>query len=187
MMEQKEDQLLLVDLYDNVTGYAFKSEAHRRPMLHRAFSVFLFRGEEMLLQQRAEEKYHSGGLWSNACCSHPRPGEKLEEAVRRRTMMEVGADCPMTEVFSFVYCHRFHEQLYEYEFDHVFVGEYDGPLRAEPTEVAQLRWVPIPQLEQELLTHPEQFSVWFLTAAPKMLALRREQGRNGEQTGKETD
>ena len=184
---ERQEKLLLVDLYDKVTGYAFKSEAHRKPLLHRAFSVFLFRGEEMLLQQRAMEKYHSGGLWSNACCSHPRPGEKLAEAARQRTILEVGADCPVTEVFSFIYYHRFHEQLYEYEFDHVFVGEYDGPLRPEPTEVAQLRWVSVSWLERELLIHPEQFSVWFLTAAPKVLALRREQRRSEEQTGKETD
>ena len=114
-MNERAQGLLLVDLYDNVLGTVDKADAHREPRLHRAFSVFLFRGDEMLLQKRAAAKYHSGGLWSNACCSHPRLGENLEEAARSRMLEEVGADCPLTEIFQFVYYHKFRDDLYEYE------------------------------------------------------------------------
>ncbi len=177
-MNQTQDQLILVDLYDHKIGTISKSEAHCKPLLHRAFSVFLFRKDEMLLQKRARDKYHSGGLWTNACCSHPRPEEDLAEAARNRTILEVGADCQLREEFSFVYCHRFHEALYEYEYDHVFTGRYDGPLCPNPEEVEELRWVPFAELEQWLLERPQDFSVWFLTAAPKVLSLLRSRQEN---------
>ena len=169
-MNERAQGLLLVDLYDNVLGTAGKADAHREPRLHRAFSVFLFRGDEMLLQKRAAAKYHSGGLWSNACCSHPRLGEKLEEAARSRMLEEVGADCPLTEIFQFVYYHKFRDDLYEYEYDHVFVGSYDGPCAADPDEAEELRWVKTADLERELLEHPGDFSAWFLVAAPRVLS-----------------
>ena len=176
-MAERDQDLLLVDLYDRPLGTIAKAEAHRSPRLHRAFSVFLFRGQEMLLQKRAAGKYHSGGLWSNACCSHPRLGEELTEAAQSRTLEEVGASCPMREIFSFVYCHRFQNDLYEYEYDHVLVGEWDGKCRPDPAEVDELRWVSIPALERELLEHPERFSVWFLIAAPRVLSYWKNRGK----------
>ena len=175
-MAERDQDLLLVDLEDRPLGTIDKAGAHQRPRLHRAFSVFLFQGERMLIQKRAAGKYHSGGLWSNACCSHPRKGEELVAAARSRTLEEVGADCPLEEIFSFVYCHRFQDRLYEYEYDHVLVGEWDGVCHPDPAEVEELRWVDIPELERQLLENPEQFSVWFLIAAPRVLAYWKKRG-----------
>lgn len=177
MMIQRDQDLLLVDLSDRILGTVSKADAHREPRLHRAFSVFLFRGEEMLLQKRASGKYHSGGLWSNACCSHPRLGEDLAEAARSRTLEEVGADCPLAEIFQFVYYHSFREDLYEYEYDHVFVGGWDGPCTPNPEEVEELRWVKPGDLERELLERPGDFSAWFLIAAPRVLSYWKDRAK----------
>lgn len=169
-MSERATQLILVDLYDREIGSAGKREAHARPLLHRAFSVFLTDGEgRLLLQKRAAEKYHSGGLWANACCSHPRRGEQLIPSAESRLREELGMSCPLTEVGSFVYCHRFSETLFEYEYDHVLLGKYSGPLRPDPEEIEELRWVTPQALVQELLMVPEHFAVWFLTAAPMVL------------------
>ena len=109
-----------------------KMEAHKKGLLHRAFSVFIFNGKgEMLLQQRALNKYHSGGLWTNACCSHPMPGEKTEDAADRRLKEELGFETPLEKIFDFVYKAEFDNGLTEYEFDHVFAGEYEGEIKCE--------------------------------------------------------
>ena len=120
-----EDRLILVDIDDNPIGEAGKLEAHQKSLLHRAFSVFLYKDGKMLIQKRADDKYHSGGLIANTCCSHPRVDEKLEDAVKRRLMEEAGVECPVKHLTSFIYRERF-EELCEYEYDHIFVGEYDG-------------------------------------------------------------
>lgn len=165
-----EDQLILVDVYDHQTGTAGKEEAHRKGLLHRAFSVFLVRDGSMLIQQRALHKYHSGGLWANACCSHPRSGEELTQAVPRRLKEELGIPgADVKELFSFVYRHAFTPELYEYEYDHVFVGTYNDELALNPEEACACRWVPFEELALELKDHPERFAVWFLTAAPAVL------------------
>lgn len=127
-----EDQLILVDLDDVPIGSAGKAEVHRRGLLHRAFSVFLTDGERMLLQRRSRGKYHSGGLWANACCSHPRAGESLEQAVPRRLKEELGISCPVEELFSFHYFSQYGPQLFEYELDHVFLGRWVR-VRSVPT------------------------------------------------------
>ena len=102
-MREKMDELILVDLSDHEIGTMDKAEAHRIGRLHRAFSVFIVHGGKMLLQRRNSKKYHSGGLWANACCSHPRKGESLEAAAARRLSEELGISCAVTELFSFVY------------------------------------------------------------------------------------
>lgn len=163
------EEIILINTRDEPIGTCEKLAAHVQPTLHRAFSVFLHSNGQMLLQKRNREKYHSGGLWTNACCSHPRAGETLEEAVPRRMQEELGIQVPLTELFSFVYFARFSDRLFEYEYDHVFLGEYAGLPDFDPDEAEELRWVSFPQLRQELVEHPEQFTVWFLSAAPKVL------------------
>ena len=161
--------VILVNLHDEPVGTATKEEAHRRGDLHRAFSVFLYHEDRLLIQQRAFHKYHSGGLWANACCSHPRPGETLEDAVRRRLKEEAGIECEVKEIFSFVYKHRFAEDLYEHEYDHVFLGEYCGDPVPNPEEIEAFRWISFGDLKRELAEDPENFAPWFVIAAPRVL------------------
>ena len=163
--------VILVNLHDEPVGTATKEEAHRRGDLHRAFSVFLYHENRLLIQQRAFHKYHSGGLWANTCCSHPRPGEELEDAVRRRLKEEAGIECEVKEVFSFVYKHRFAEDLYEHEFDHVFLGVYDGAFIPNPEEVADFRWITFEELKADLADHPEKYAPWFRIAAPRVMEM----------------
>src|SRR6187402_540851 len=113
----ERNKVVLVNPDDDEIAVMDKMEAHQKGLLHRAFSIFVFNSKgEMLMQQRAEEKYHSGGLWTNACCSHPRPGEKTEEAARRRLKEELGFETPLTEIFDFIYKAEFINGLEEYEF-----------------------------------------------------------------------
>ena len=169
-MTERLDNLILVDVFDNPIGTADKRRAHTVPLLHRAFSVFLInvRGE-LLLQKRASGKYHSGGLWANACCSHPRIGEETIPSAEARLMEELGVTCPLREIGCFVYLHRFHDALYEYEYDHVLIGRHCGPFTPDSEEIEDLRWVTPAQLTEELRTTPERFASWFLTAAPMVL------------------
>ena len=171
-----EDRIILVDEQDQEIGSEEKLAAHRTPMLHRAFSIFLYDDDgpetRVLLQQRALDKYHSGGLWANSCCSHPRVGEVLEEATVRRLEEELGVTgVRLREVGSFVYFHRFREDLYEFEYDHVFIGRYAGDVTPNPEEIAQVRWFTVPELQDELTEdsgRPEgqkKFAPWFPMAA----------------------
>ena len=171
-MGQAEPKVILVDLEDRQIGTCGKGEAHRTPRLHRAFSVFLVCGKEMLIQKRASGKYHSGGLWANACCSHPRQGEETKEAAERRLQEELGFSCPVSELFSFVYCAGFENNVFEYEYDHVFLGQLEEKpvVQPDPGEIESIRWVELDRLEEELLEDPMRFSVWFRTAAPGVLA-----------------
>lgn len=171
-----DKEIILVDSHDNITGYTSKFEAHRTGALHRAFSVFLYHENSLLIQQRAQDKYHSGGLWANTCCSHPRKGESLEAAVSRRLMEEAGIKCGVEEVFAFVYKHQFGEQLYEHEYDHVFLGEYDGEYVMNPDEVQDFRWVDLDELKTELESSPEKFACWFQIAAPKVIEIIQKRG-----------
>ena len=164
------DLIALVDLDDRIIGYETKEEVHRKGLLHRAFSVFIVDEGKMLIQMRNPDKYHSGGLWSNACCSHQRKGEELEESVHRRMEEELGFDCALEEKFDFVYRTQFREDLIEYEFDHVFVGHYSGDVRVDPQEASQIKWIPLGELKEQLMRTPEMFSSWFLICAPKVIA-----------------
>ena len=162
--------LTLVNTRDEVIGSCEKAKAHEAPTLHRAFSVFLYSDKGMLLQRRARGKYHSGGLWTNACCSHPRYGESLAEAVPRRMREELGCVPDVREIFSFVYCAKFAEDLWEYEYDHVFLGACGQTPVLDPEEAEECRWVGFEELRTELVEKPEQFTAWFLIAAPRVLA-----------------
>ncbi len=163
------DELILVNLDDKETGCMSKEEAHRLGRLHRAFSVFIVSDGKMLIQKRNRNKYHSGGLWANACCSHPRRGETLSEATERRLKEELGFSCPLTELFSFVYYSQYREDLAEYEYDHVFIGEYSGEVAFDPDEIEEIRWIGLDELRDEMLRCPQQFASWFMIAAPGVL------------------
>lgn len=165
------EEITLVDIDDHIIGYSTKEDVHKRGLLHRAFSVFIVNDNKMLIQMRNPNKYHSGGLWSNACCSHQRKEEILSEAVHRRMNEELGFDCPLEEKFQFIYRTRFENGLVEYELDHVFVGEYCGEVCIDPNEASEIRWVELDKLKRELLDNPENFSSWFVICAPIILNL----------------
>ena len=161
--------VILVNEQDEPVGTMEKLEAHQKGLLHRAFSVFIVNAAgEMLLQQRAQDKYHSGGLWTNACCSHPLPGEDTLAASHRRLVEEMGFDCPLEEIFSFTYHARFENGLTEHEFDHVFVGTYDGDVTPDRSEVQAHRYLPLDRIRALLQEEPAAFTHWFHLAFPKI-------------------
>jgi isopentenyl-diphosphate Delta-isomerase len=156
------DQVILVDADDRAVGVAEKLRAHREGMLHRAFSVFVVNTHgEMLLQRRATDKYHSGGLWSNTCCSHPRPGEDTVAAARRRLREEMGFECALQPLYRFVYRAELDGGMIEHESDTVVVGVFDGVPAPDPVEVCDWRWVTRDTVARELAESPESFTVWF--------------------------
>lgn len=158
------EQVILVDEFDHPQGTAEKLQAHREGLCHRAFSVFLYRNNhtiEVLIQQRAKEKYHSPNLWTNTCCSHPRPGEKILMAAERRLYEEIGVKLPLKTIGRFHYIAHFDNGLTENEVDHVVIGEIiDENIEPNPAEVQATRWISIPDLQNELSAHPEQFTPW---------------------------
>lgn len=163
------EEVILVNERDEETGTMEKMEAHHKAVLHRAFSVFIFNNKgEMLLQQRALHKYHSGGLWTNACCSHPRPGEKTIDAAKRRLNEEMGFQVPIKKIFDFTYKAEFNNGLTEFEFDHVFAGEYSGLIFANPEEVSDYCFKDIGAIKQSLQSHPLKYTAWFHLAFPKI-------------------
>jgi isopentenyl-diphosphate Delta-isomerase len=166
---QQPEEVILVDESDQSLGTMEKMEAHRRGLLHRAFSVFIFNSRgEMLLQQRAPDKYHSAGLWSNACCSHPRPGEETADAASRRLREELGFTTPLEKLFHFTYKSEFENGLTEYEFDHVFVGVYDEPIYANTAEVSDCRYESFDNIRECLRLEPGSYTSWFHVAFPML-------------------
>ena len=154
--------IILVDEEDRAVGLGMKTEVHQEGELHRAFSVFIVNQQgEWLLQQRAIDKYHSSCLWSNACCSHPRPGENVYEAAKRRVTEELGVDVELEYLGHLIYRTQFEDGLWEHEYDHLFRAVYDGPFAPNSTEVNALRWIEPEQLREELESTPEQFTFWF--------------------------
>lgn len=163
-------QVILVDENDNPVGAANKMEAHQKGSLHRAFSIFIFNSKgEMLLQQRALNKYHSAGLWSNTCCSHPAPGEETSTAAQKRLKEEMGFEVPVKKIFDFIYKAEFGNGLTEYELDHVLVGEYDGPVKLNSYEVMDCCYKDVWEISQSLKDHPKKYSVWFQLAFPGIM------------------
>lgn len=149
-----------------------KSEAHRLGTRHRAVSVFVFDGELLLLQRRAEGKYHSAGLWSNACCTHPRPGEAPAAAATRRLAEEMGVSCALVELFQFSYRAPVGADVVENEFDHVFAGEWRGTPAPLADEVAEWRWLPARELVAEIEREPARFTYWLRHCLARVLATR---------------
>lgn len=154
------ERVILVDQRDRPLGDADKLEVHRQGRLHRAFSVFVLDGAgRVLLQRRAAAKYHSGRLWSNTCCGHPRPGEEVGIAAERRLAEEMGFQCPLEAAGAFVYRAPVGD-LVEHEYDHVFRGRFDGDPRPDPAEVEAWQWVPLQALEAGLAARPRDYTVW---------------------------
>ncbi len=172
MVKLMNEEVVLVDEDDNEIGVEEKIKAHKEGKLHRAFSIFIFNSRgEMLLQKRARNKYHSGGLWSNACCSHPKPGESLEQAVHRRLKEEMGFDCDLKRVFYFIYKADLNNEFTEYELDHVFIGKYDGEINPNRNEVEDWKWISINDLKEDIKQNPNKYTVWFKIVLDKVISL----------------
>ncbi|HKL03016.1 MAG TPA: isopentenyl-diphosphate Delta-isomerase [Cryomorphaceae bacterium] len=156
------NHVILVDSNDKRVGVMEKMEAHQKGLLHRAFSVFLFNdNNEMLIHQRASKKYHCGGLWTNACCSHPQDGENIDQTIQRKLMQEMGITCPVEKAFNFVYRSELDNGLTEYEFDHVYTGKFSGIPKPNPEEVSDWKYVSLLNIENELANNPGNFTPWF--------------------------
>lgn len=152
----------IVDEHDAIIGAEEKLAVHEKGLLHRAFSILVFNSSgQLLIHQRAFEKYHSGGLWTNTCCGHPNEGESMETAVHRRLQEEMGFDCPLEMRYKFHYCAEFENGLIENEIDHVYIGKFDGDFVCNPNEVADFQWVFVEDIEQAMADTPEKFTVWF--------------------------
>ena len=151
----------IVDKLGNRIGTIEKLAAHEQGILHEALSTFIFNSKgELLLQKRAQGKYHSGGLWTNTCCSHARSGEDVLQAATRRLNEEMGIQCLLREVFTFTYQTNFPNGLIEHEFDHVFIGHYDGEIKLDPNEAEDYKWVAETELIAAVKNRPEEFTYW---------------------------
>jgi isopentenyl-diphosphate delta-isomerase len=160
-------EVILVNEFDEAIGSMEKMEAHEKALLHRAFSVFLFNKKgEMLLQKRAASKYHSPSLWTNACCSHPMPGEETKEAALRRLEEELGFTTSINKAFHFTYKAVFDNGLTEHEFDHVFVGEYEGAMHLNAEEVSEVCYKPMADIKAEIEHKAGDYTEWFKIAFP---------------------
>ncbi|MEW5927662.1 MAG: isopentenyl-diphosphate Delta-isomerase [Gemmatimonadota bacterium] len=164
------ERVILVDESDREVGTEDKERAHREGRLHRAFSVFVFNSRgEMLLQRRARGKYHSPGLWTNTCCSHPRPGESVEVAARRRLREEMGLECELRGSFPFLYRAELDRGMTEHEYDHVLVGECDRDPVPDADEVEAWAWVDPDEVRRDLAERPDRYTYWFRLALPDLL------------------
>ena len=162
--------LILVDENDNEIGLKDKLSTHREGLLHRAFSIFIFNSKnELLLQQRADEKYHSGGLWSNTCCSHPNNKEKLAETVSRRLKEEMGIESDTEFQFKFLYQTPFKNGLKEHELDYVYFGRSDEEPTLNPSEVKNWKYQPLEKLSEDVSLNPDNYSVWLKTCLPQVI------------------
>lgn len=165
----KETEVILVNERDQAIGVMEKMEAHQKGLLHRAFSIFIFDSEgRMLLQQRAAGKYHGAHLWTNACCSHPYPGEDVAAAAKRRLQEELGFTTVLEEIFSFTYKAEVENNLIEHEYDHVFAGFYEGEIKPNEQEVEDYKYEEMTTLIHEIKDYPQKFTSWFKIAFPKI-------------------
>jgi len=160
-----EEKVILVDKNDNQVGLMPKLEAHEKGVLHRAFSIFIFNSNyELLLQKRASSKYHSGGLWTNTCCSHPREGEDILDAANRRLDEEMGIKTSLRKVYDFIYKAELDNQLTEHEFDHVFYGVFDNNPILNKDEAEDFKWVDMETLNNDIIKNEDNYTVWFKIA-----------------------
>jgi isopentenyl-diphosphate delta-isomerase len=154
--------VILVDQQNNSVGAMEKLEAHQKGILHRAFSVFVFNEKkELLMQRRAMGKYHSEGLWSNTCCSHPFPGETNLEAAHRRLGEEMGFDCFLEEEFHFIYHENLDNNLIEHELDAVIIGFSEESPNLNTSEVSEFKWLKLEAIKTDMLVYPEKYTIWF--------------------------
>lgn len=165
-----EEFVILVDQQDNEIGQMEKQEAHLQNKKHRAFSVFLLDEQgNLILQQRADSKYHSPGLWTNACCGHPRPHESTIDAAKRRTFEELGIHIEIQEVFQLSYEEHLENGLWENEFDHIFIGKFSENIpNPNPDEVQDLKYISVEKVENELKENPQDYTFWFKLIFPRI-------------------
>ncbi len=166
------EDIILVDINDNEIGRIEKLEAHKKPLLHRAFSVFLYNDDKLLLQKRAKNKYHSGGLWANSCCSHPRFNLSFDESVKQRVKFELGIDeIDYKEIGTFVYLTKFNDNLFEYEYDHILFANYNNnkDINFNRDEIEETKWIDIYELEKDLIKNPQKYASWFIICAPRVI------------------
>lgn len=167
--------IIQVDEKDRQIGPIEKMVAHRDAVLHRAFSILIFNSKnELLLQKRDINKYHSGGLWTNTCCSHPRFMENLKVATTRRLKEEMGFTCDLKKIFSFIYKIDLENGLFEHEFDHVFIGKYDGDFIPNPFEVSETKWMSLEAIEEDVANNPDNYTFWFKTLLPEVIKYFKE-------------
>ena len=164
------NKVVVVDIFGNKKGEMEKLEAHKKGVLHEAYSVFILKDNQMLIQKRAKNKYHSGGLWSNACCSHPQLEENIFENIKRKTFDELSIEIEnLNFEFSFIYRNKFDNNLIEYEYDNVFTAQTNSLIKFNPDEVEKVKWVNLENLAQDLEKNPQKYSYWFLIACPKII------------------
>ena len=160
-----KEKVILVDENDTQVGLMHKLEAHQKGLLHRAFSVFIFNSNhQLLLQKRAVSKYHSGGLWTNTCCSHPREGEETINAANRRLIEEIGIKTNLRKVFDFIYKAELDNELTENEFDHVFYGLYNEDPIINTEEADDFKWIDMETLNNDITANGQNYTVWFKIA-----------------------
>lgn len=158
----QEKELILVNSDDEVVGYAKKLPIHEQGLLHRAFSIMVFNDKnEVLIHKRAVNKYHSGGLWTNACCSHPLKDEPLEITLHHKLQEEMGFDCELTYKYNFIYKAEFKNGLTEYELDYVYEGLYNGVVSPNPDEASEYKWVSLDEVKNDAVLNPELYTEWF--------------------------
>lgn len=156
------EYIIQVDENDREIAPIEKLAAHRKGLLHRAFSILIFNAQkQLLLQKRHQAKYHSGGLWTNSCCSHPRDGEPIRAAAKRRLREELGIVCELTPAFEFTYRAELDNGLIENEYDHVFIGRYNGPVYPNKDEIEAIRWASLEEVRADIQQHPDDYTYWF--------------------------
>lgn len=166
-----KEKIILVDKRDKKIGTGEKLKVHQEGKLHRAFSIFIFNSKgELMLQRRARTKYHSGGLWVNTCCSHPRVGEEMKKAIHRRLKEEMRFDCNLKEAFSFIYHVKFDNGLTENEFDHVFIGKFDGKPYPNPEEADDWKWISLDELQWDIKRKPDNYAYWLRFSIDKVIS-----------------
>ncbi|MFA6860286.1 MAG: isopentenyl-diphosphate Delta-isomerase [Clostridia bacterium] len=166
------EKVVLVDSSDKSLGVVSKTQAHEKGFLHRAFSVFVIDGNSnMLIQKRAITKYHSAGLWANTCCSHPQIGENIVESAKKRLKEEMNISAIPQEIFAFEYNHKFDDNMFEHEIDHVLISTYNGSFKINKEEASEAKWIGFSELKKEIEDKPEIFAPWFLIAVPKVLEI----------------
>jgi isopentenyl-diphosphate delta-isomerase len=157
-----KEEVVLVDESDNELGTMEKIEAHKKGLLHRAYSILIFNKKgELLIQKRASGKYHCGGLWTNTVCSHPRIDESYEGGAHRRLKEEMGFDCPLKKKYCFIYKKKFDNGLTEHEYDCVFEGIHNGKIVSNPAEIEEVRWIEIEDLKIRIKKNPKGYTEWF--------------------------
>src|SRR3989338_3781381 len=171
MTSQSRDDIIYVDEHDREVGTGEKLETHQKGILHRAISVFIFNKKgALMLQKRAKTKYHSAGLWSNTCCSHPRPGETAAVAAKRRLQEEMGFTCDMREVHHLLYRTTFSNGLIEHEYDRMFIGESEAAPVLNPDEAEDWKWMSPEAIKKDIAEHPGLYSYWFRLALHDVLS-----------------